>query len=338
MIRFKSTVALSSYNDPRTNFSSTDLPCEIRTDPLTGSSTRIAHIGMPPRMHLELPSILREKAPPIFSPPLVHQVTPTFPEELIPEGRLTRGKCVLFPNLNPYEVNSPVVAIGDRPYVEADQLDAQDVADALCLMQEFFSRLPPRVAASGVVGWNFLPAAGSSIPHPHIQALASGRTPDRQRRERRGELRYQRRTGTTFWTDLVAAEKGGPRWLGSRRNWSAVMAFAPRTVVPETWLIHRSATSLLDASEVAIAGLADWVVRLAEAHHSEGVTAFNLVLNPTAPLRGTASRLRARFLPRVSIVEPINSSDWVWVNVGTEEGLASITPESWADVLRNQLR
>jgi galactose-1-phosphate uridylyltransferase len=256
---------------------------------------------------------------------------------VFPEGRLARGRCVLFPNLNPYEVNSPVVAIGDRPYVEADQLDSQDVTDAFCLMREFFARLPARVAASGVVGWNFLPAAGSSIPHPHIQALASGRTPDRQKRERRGELRYQHRAGTPFWTDLIAAEKKGPRWLGARRNWSAMVAFAPRSVVPETWLVHRAATSLLDASNAALGGLAEWVVRLAAAHHAEGVYAFNLILNPTAAQRGLPSRLRARFLPRVYVVEPIHSSDWVWVNLGTEEGLTSITPETWARTVRDRL-
>lgn len=339
MIEFKSTRSYSRFNDPRVGFDRVAVPCEIRVDPLTGTRSRIAHLGIPPRSKGGLPSSLSENASAIFAPPLVSQVTPTFPRDFpdLPEARITRGRSVLFPNLNPYDTHSPVVAIGERTYVEGDSLDPADLTDALILLRQFFSRLPPRVAASGVVGWNLLPAAGSSIPHPHLQAIASGRTPDRQRQERLGELRHTRRTGGDFWEELVASERSGPRWLGSRRNWSAMMAFAPKTIIPDALVVHRSAASLLDAGDAALGGLADWVCRLAAAHHAEGIYSFNLILHPTGPPTGRPSRLRARFLPRISVVESTHSSDLFWVNLGTDEGLAALTPEEWTQTIRPRL-
>lgn len=336
MIEFRSSIGYSTFADPRNGFAPVESPCEIRVDPLTGSHTRIAHMAMPPRLHRGIPEIVREKAPPVFSPPLVDEVTPTFPASVVPEGRMKRGRSTLFPNLNPYEVWSPVVAVGDRAYVEAPDLDAGDVGDALALLRDFLARLPKRVAASAVVGWNFLPASGSSIPHPHIQAVASNRLPDRQRRERRGELSHAR-GGGDFWSELVEVERRGERWLGSRRRWSALVAFAPRSVVPETLLVHDRVGHLLDASDATLGGLADWLCRLAAVHHEEGIYSFNVIINPGGPQRGAPSRLRARFLPRVYIVEPTFSSDLFWVNLGTEEGVTPLLPEDWAATVRARL-
>lgn len=336
MIEFRSSAGQTQFNDPRRGFEPVAVQTELRIDPLTGAAGRVAHLGFSTGDRT-LPEVVRQNAIPVFCPPMVHEITPTFPPDVVPEGRLVRGRSVLFPNLNPYEVYSPVVAVGDRPYVEPDGLATEDVADALALLRELFGRLPSRVAASGVVGWNYLPAAGSSIPHPHMQAIASGRTPDRQRQERRGELRYIRRNRGSFWDDLVAAERGGPRWLGASRRWSALAAFCSRSVIPETWLVHRSATDLVTASDAALSGLAEWACRLAAAHHAEGVSAFNLIIHPVGRLRPPPSRLRARFIPRLALVEATSSSDVFWIQMGTEEGMCAVFPEEWAATLRARL-
>ncbi|MCE2529380.1 MAG: hypothetical protein J4G11_05880 [Acidimicrobiia bacterium] len=69
-----------------------------------------------------------------------------------------------------------MVTIGDRSLVEPNDIYPESVSDALAIMREFFRDVQsPR--DQGVLGWNFWPASGSSIPHPHIQAVASGRLP-----------------------------------------------------------------------------------------------------------------------------------------------------------------
>ena len=150
-VRFERTVSANRYLNPQDDFAPTELPIEIRTHPLTGHTTRFARIGMPDRDPYELPQVMADSAIPIFAPPLVTQITPKFSDEGLTE-RYTRGSSVLFPNLNPYDEYSPVVAIGDRPLVEPNDIDAGDLADALLLLRDFFRDLTPPHDA-GVVGW-----------------------------------------------------------------------------------------------------------------------------------------------------------------------------------------
>ncbi len=335
-VEFRSQTLWSEFLDPREDFAPSKARTETRFHPLTGHATRVAHIGMPPRETYAVPEEVASASIPIFAPPMVTQITPQYRPEDLPEGRYKRGKSVLFPNLNPYDLFSPVIAIGDQPLAEPHKLDPTDITDALILARTFFTDLDAAVHV-GVVGWNFWPAAGSSIPPPHFQAVASGRLPDRQARELDGENRHIEATGSPYWPDFVEAERNGPRWIGEEGGWSAITEFAPRTVVPETVLVHEAEGDLQRATDDALAGLGVWLARLATAHAGLGVPAFNVIIHPTAPLDGPPSPLRARFIPRVYIMEKTHSADMVWVQLGLEEGLTSIVPEEWAQELRQTL-
>ena len=337
MIRFESRKGVSRYLDPRNDFAPAEVPIETRVHPLTGHTTRLAHIGMPPRDEYSLPEDIAAAELPIFAPPLVTEITPKFDEPGLQE-RYERGNSVLFPNLNPYDELSPVAAIGSRTLVEPDDLDPGDVSDALALMRDFFRDVDsPR--DRGVVGWNFWPASSSSIPHPHIQAAASGRLPDRQRAERDGEARYHAENGSTYWADFVDAERGGARWLAEADGMAAIVEFAPVSVVPEVIVVPTTDDPwhLQEATDGHLDALAGWLCRLSAAQTSLGFMSFNVLIHPTAPDDGIPTRLRARFIPRVFVVEPLHSSDWTWVQAGTGEGLTSIVPEEWAGSLRAAL-
>ncbi|MDE0377391.1 MAG: hypothetical protein OXK16_15725 [bacterium] len=334
---FESRKSVSHYLDPRREFAPAEKPIDIRVHPLTGHTTRVAHFGIPPRQEYVLAEEIKAAELPVFAPPLVTQVTPKFTDEGLQE-RYTRGRCVLFPNLSPYDELSPVATIGDRPLVEPNDLVPEDVADALALMREFFRDVrSPR--DRGVLGWNFWPASGSSIPHPHIQAVASGRLPDRQRAELLGEERHHVEHESDFWDDFLAVERDGPRWLGEMGGFAAVADFAPMSLVPETVVVPVGGDPwhLQEATDAHLFGMAAWMCRLAAAHTALGVSSFNGLLHPTAPGDGKPSRFRARFIPRVYVVEPHHSSDWTWIQMGTNEGLTSIVPEEWAESLRKVL-
>jgi len=295
----------------------------------------VAHLGLAEKRDYVRPDNLATDPLPIFAPPLVVQVTPTFLPADMPEPRYLRNRSTLFPNLNPYDRWSPVAAIGDRPFVEPQDLDPEDVADALILMRQFFTDLPG-IEQAGVVGWNFWPGAGSSIPHPHLQAVASGRIPERQERELAGEQAHVDRTGEAFWPAFVAAERTGPRWLGESDGWSAIVEFAPRSLVPEVVLVADGPGHLQEASDDDLTGLATWLTRLAAVHGDLGVPQFNVVLHPTAA-SSPASRLRARFIPRLYVVPTTHSSDVFWVQMGLEEAVTTVVPEDWAGTLRTAL-
>lgn len=137
----------------------------------------------------------------------------------------------MFPNLSPYDHHSAVVAIGDRHPDGPGDLRPEDVADALTLAAAYLTLLPRR-ERNGAVGWNYGPAAGSSVPHPHLQVVASSRLSEAQAREQQAEARFAARTGRSFWAELLSAEAGGPRCLGGAAGWSALVAFAPRGCFP----------------------------------------------------------------------------------------------------------
>lgn len=330
MIEFHTTPVTSTFLDPQDEYQPRSITIEHRRDPLTGDYSRITDY-IPPREAQEVSQAVVDAVIPIFAPPLVEQITPKYPENVDEDGRLSRGRSILFPNLNPYDEYSPVVAIGDQPLVEPGELSVDDVGDALCLMRDFFAKLPDD-RNTGLIGWNYLPQSSSSIPHPHMQAVSTYRVPRRLAAEYTGEAGHQFEHGTSYWDDLVTAETDGPRWLGSSNGWRRVLAFAPRNPIPETIVVSDNIDNLQSATDDDLFGLAGQMIMLASAHHAIGYSSFNMALHPTAPVEG--SRLRAHYIPRAYIVPKLTSSDQTWIHMGSDEGLCMINPEAFAAQLR----
>jgi len=333
LIEFRSTIVESTFLDPQDDWAERSIEIEHRRDPLTGRFSRVAHY-IPAREKEDVAQAVLDAVLPIFAPPLVGQITPKYGADIVADGRMTRGRSVLFPNLNPYDEYSPVVAIGDQPLVLPGELPAEDVGDALCLMRDFFERLPSD-RELGLVGWNYLPQSSSSIPHPHLQAVATYRIPERPAEEYAGEAAYREAHDSDFWDGLVKAERDGRRWLGSSNGWHRMVVFAPRSTLPETLVVSDDIRHLQAAGDDALHALAAQLVAIAAAYHDLGYSSFNVALHPTGDVEG--SRLRARYIPRAFIVPKLSSSDWSWVHVGTEEGLCMSNPEVFADNLRERL-
>lgn len=333
MIEFQSTSVQSTFLDPQNDYAERSITIEHRRDPLTGSFSRITDY-IPPREVSDLRQDVVDAVIPIFKPPLVEQITPRYPESIDADGRLKRGRSILFPNLNPYDEYSPVAAIGDRDLVPPGELSQEDVGDAICLMRDFFGTLPEDRRV-GLVGWNYLPPSSSSIPHPHMQAIATYRPPERMDAEYAGEMRHRLTQGIDFWDDLVETERDGSRWLGSGDGWNRMVAFAPKSPIPGAIIVSDTISDLQAASDDDLYALAGQIIALANAYHAVGYSAFNVALHPTAYVDG--SRLRVRYIPRTYIVPKISSSDMTWIHIGSDEGLCMINPESFAEQLREQL-
>ncbi len=88
-IRFERRQKVARYLDPHTNFQETTIACEMRRDPLTGRSGRVAH-GLGFHIHpLDVAPLIAASQPSCpFCPDRLFEVTPKFPVEIIPEGRL----------------------------------------------------------------------------------------------------------------------------------------------------------------------------------------------------------------------------------------------------------
>ena len=96
---------------------------------------------------------------------MVLTATPTFPDG----SRIQFGESVTFPNLYPFGEGHVVTVITKDHFVE--MFSRQQIVDAL------HGQMKALVPAGGYasINWNFLPSAGASLLHPHMQGLADSR-------------------------------------------------------------------------------------------------------------------------------------------------------------------
>jgi len=217
--------------DPGNDMAPKNIPNEIRKDPLTGKTARICHFR---ELNWEKPDLNKlvagtESWCP-FCPDKVLKVTPCFPAEILPEGRMTLGDKILFPNIAPYDRLSAVATLGNRHYIPMTDIAPRQIADGFRLALKYFRHLDDMKHPESVyhlVSWNYMPASGSSIIHPHLQVFATSFAPNLLREKLQAAKIYMTENKTNYWDDLVTAEiKNRDRFLGKigRTTWLSVFA------------------------------------------------------------------------------------------------------------------
>jgi galactose-1-phosphate uridylyltransferase len=218
--------------DPKNDMARRSIPSEIRKDPLTGRNSRICHFMA---LKWEKPDFEKlvagteEWCP--FCPDKVLKVTPCFPEEILPEGRIISDDMVLFPNIAPYDSLGAVATMGSRHFTPMTEITPERIAKAFRLAREFFRKVnsighPESVYH--IINWNYMPASGSSLIHAHLQVFATSVAPNLMREELEAAQRYSRKSGTNYWDDLAKAEEAsGERYLGriGRTTWLTAYAY-----------------------------------------------------------------------------------------------------------------
>lgn len=276
-IESKETVMLN----PLKEMARRSIKSEIRRDPLTGRTARVCHFM---KLQWDKPDFDAmvagtEKYCP-FCGDTVFKITPCFPEEIVPEGRLTRDDLVLFPNLAPYDCISAVAILGGRHYIPMTEISARRMEKGFALAMELFQRLDAAGHPKSVyhlINWNYMPASGSSLIHPHLQVFATATAPNLMREELEAAAEYTRVHGSNFWDDLVALEReGGKRFLGTigRTQWLSV--FAPMGVAGDVMATVDGVTHTLELTDNDLADLAAGLVRVMAAYDKMGIYNFNM--------------------------------------------------------------
>jgi len=149
---------------------------EVRYDPITGELSRVfpfKQFKLEPHDWTNTAEASKQSCP--FCPGKLEKVTPLFPEELIPAGRLRHGKAVVVPNLSPYSAYSGVVILGNEHYLPLAAIPTDIMVDGLTAGISFLNRVKefdPDKGRFGALAWNYMPFAGGSIIHPHIHSIA----------------------------------------------------------------------------------------------------------------------------------------------------------------------
>lgn len=281
-VNFKKDVLSATFHDPRNNFEITTTCCEIRYDPLTGRLSRIF-----PSKTLKLsrydwnPAVdhSRRQACP-FCPENLERSTPRFTGDFVPGGRIRLGRAVVVPNLSAYESYNGVVVMSPDHYLGMGEITSGALGESLAAGLEFLARASaadPDNARYGSVNWNYMPLAGGSLVHPHLQVVA-GRKPSTYAGLLIGKsAAYRRKNGSVFWSDLLEAEEGGPRFLGRTGRVAWLATFAPLGLGDVTAVIPGKAAPG-DLGEGDVRDVASGMLKVIGYYDSVNIPAFNSAL------------------------------------------------------------
>jgi UDPglucose--hexose-1-phosphate uridylyltransferase len=338
-IRFFRQEKVARYLDPRQDFQETSIPCEMRTDPLTGRSGRVAHglgFQLQPLDVAPLVAASRPSCP--FCPERIFSVTPRFPIDVIPAGRLQRGEAVLFPNLVPYDEHSAVTAMSQEHYVPMGQFTHALLFDASRVCLEYLrqvQQLPHTTYA--LLFWNYLPASGGTQIHPHLQVFATDTPGNALQEELACSLLYYQEEGRPYWADLLAEEERlGERFVvrGAHSAW--LTSFVSRSLLADMLILFPGRQTLADLSEEALDEYCRGLVQALQHLESQGVYSFNL-----AWFSGVAGRedfwLHARLSPRLYLTPRLWGTDTTALQHLYQEPFMVEMPETSARGLRQAI-
>jgi galactose-1-phosphate uridylyltransferase len=234
---------------------------EIREELLTGHRCKIS----PARLNRRLDSVYRPP-PPARDCPFcrenVFSATPTFAGG----DRICVGESVTFPNMFPFAEWHTVTVITARH--DAGKFSRSEILDALSGQVQSFSG----VEGYKSINWNYLPSAGASIVHPHLQGLSDRRPPVLAEHYLLGGIRYRERNGRSYWDDLVEHERDSPRFLfGDELVW-----YAHHVPLGEREVRCILPVSTCDEFSSFIEPFADGLLRILSFYRECGTCAFNM--------------------------------------------------------------
>lgn len=286
-IDFESVTREARLLSPLKNFEPDSQAIEHRRDPLTGRSVivlkgRIDYV----KRYLEsdesaigdLANSTKADCP--FCPDSVQERAPKFIPEISPEGRIRIGEAVCFPSLFAHEDYNAVVVPTSSHKVSLSQMRPAIFVDALKACVEYFRRLHawrPEVK-NNAIAMNFYPPAGSTIAHPHVQALASDLPLQATHELLEASASYFHNHGSSYWAELVKEEERlGERYLGKLGKVRWLTPFAPMGL-NESQAIVPKASDLSSLSDEDLSGLAEGVAKVLGYYYGIGVRTFNMAV------------------------------------------------------------
>lgn len=330
----KETVIL----DPRNNMEPRKIPVQIRIDPLTGRTTRIAHF-----MKLEWKKPDMEKivggteswCP--FCPGKVLDITPKFPEDILPEGRLTLGDKTLFPNIAPYDTIGAVATMGGDHFIPMADFKPERIAGTFRLGLDFFEKIEKighPESVYHIINWNYMPPAGSSLIHPHHQVFATSTAPVLMREELEAATSYMKENGRNYWDDLVEAEiEDGGRYLGKTGRFHWFVSFTPLGVAGDVVAVAENVRSTMALTDNDLYDISDGLVRMMKAYDKIGIYSFNMNFF-TGARNDDFARFHLLFTPRTFYNQALGTPDIGALQKLFNESVCMAFPEDIATMLR----
>ena len=326
-MNFDKVLKTSRFLDPFQGFSETQRYSEVRRDPLTGHSTRILDFPVREIKKADIRSLIEEsRAFCPFCPEVVEQVTPKFHPDLLCKERYSQGEALCVPNVFPYDENGAVCVMTKEHYMPLTGFNRKIMTDALKCCFEYLTdvvvRQPDMIYQS--VNWNYMPLAGGSIVHPHLQITASSSSTNYYTDMLPALTRYRKEHDSDFWYDLRDVElKLGQRCIAVTDTVTWLVAFAPMGVFDILGIIHDALTPG-DITDKTLADLAGGILNVLRYIDSLNLSSLNMSLY--FHLNDSAFTPHLRICPRVSI-PPFDTSQINYMKMLHNETLTTMKPE-----------
>ena len=308
-------------------------PIEVRVDPLTGYTSRILpDRGLMPPNDFDLEAFGRENQPRCpFCPERIERLTPKLPPAIHPDGRITHGEAVLFPNLHAYSSHSCVSVYSPRlHYLPLEQITDRLMADNLRTQVTYDKAVMAADAESrwASINANHMLPSGSSLFHPHLQGIVDSEPTTMQRL-------LAAVPATRFEAYLRAERRAGERLLGNTGRVEWLVSFAP--IAPaELRAFVEGVASPAELEDDLIEELAHGLSLALNAYADMGFQSFNLAMYGAPP--GTAGYpLNLRIACR-SNLKPFYRSDSTLLERLHWEGAVDLPPETIAERIRERFR
>jgi UDPglucose--hexose-1-phosphate uridylyltransferase len=192
----------------------------------------------------------------------VFSVTPLFPDG----NRIVRGESVTFPNLYPFG-QGHVVTVLTRDHFPGI-FNRQQITDGLFSQIEALRRYD----GFGSINWNYLPSAGASLVHPHMQGLSDPRPSRIVERYLLAGRKYRLKQNRNYWESLKEIEKLSDRYLfGDEITWSA-----HAVPIGEREIRGILPCSTLNDVECYVDCLARGILEILDLYRKLGTSAFNM--------------------------------------------------------------
>ena len=349
-IRFERSVETAAFFSPLAGMEYAEQTIEVRRDPLTGmtavSSSELAtkeetFYGKTDWAYAdELARKTREGC--FFCPEKVLATTPRYPEDVVPGGRLQRGRALVFPNLFPLAALHAVITYPELHFLRPSQFTPDLLEEGLGAAVDFAARAER--AYEGLehleLCCNHMLPAGASLVHPRFQMFGGPAVPWLLRLMWERAATFQAEHGLPYWRALVDEEtERGERFIAAKAGCTWLAPFAP-TGGREVIAVLPGFGRIAELGDEQVAALAAGLSKVLAWYEREGLSAFNFTLGggplPEGPLAAGAAghAVTLRVIARSAFKHEYRTDDYfLQKQLGGE--LIFITPEEIAATLRH---
>lgn len=328
-IVFEKHTRITKFLDPALNFEENERSTEIRVDPLTGHTTRLLHFPIrllsQPDLEKMVERSLEFGCP--FCPHMIENVTPKFLPQFGGEERIKRGNAVVFANMFPYDTFSAVAIFSEDHFKPLNDFQPELLRDGFCASRDYLVAArgaEPGASGYRTINWNYMPLAGGTIIHPHLQIIDGESGTNYHRRILDSSSKYAEQNSTPYWIDLIEEEtRLGERLIGKVGKTAWIASFAPKGFIDITAIFEQGLT----VEDISDSDWMDFSRGLSAAMKyldSLGFYSFNMAIY--FGLGDDHFRTHAKLVPR-ALLPPMDTSDINYFNILHNEVLTIFVPE-----------